>query len=165
MSGHPHDATGQCSAVSVHPRSKRSAMRALEPSSGATMTRARDRARAIARGCEELVSESTPRLRGMRAFAALAAAIAALSLVRGRREPYDHQVRARDARVVVERRVSLNRGGLVTNFSYAHRRARTRRDSRPPGAAARQSKRSFPRIPARAFSRGSSRRRTRPSMS
>ena len=87
-------------------------MRALEPSSGATMTRARDRARAIARGCEELVSESTPRLRGMRAFAALAAALA---LVRGRREPYDHQVRARDARVVVERRVSLNRSGLVTN--------------------------------------------------
>jgi len=48
----------------------------------------------------------------MRAFAALAAALA---LVRGRREPYDHQVRARDARVVVERRVSLNRSQWSRN--------------------------------------------------
>jgi len=65
-------------------------MRALPPSSGADMTRAR------ASGSGAF--SRSQRLTVMRAFAALAASLALVSRAFvGHREPYDHQARAGDA--------------------------------------------------------------------
>jgi len=92
-------------------------MRALPPSSGADMTRARASGSGAFSVVGARLSMKTPRARSnavtlMRAFAALAASLALVSRAFvGHREPYDHQARAGDAIA------SSSRAGVPCNSS------------------------------------------------